>query len=136
MERLRDSNSGHVVFFANDGQASPRHIANYPTEVPMSVARTICLTIALASSGFLHAQSCSGGIDGGMDATGNQCTSPEVLAPYATQAGAPASTPVPASKRSDSTVAQHRRTKATTTKASAENALKHARSVAFHEDGK
>lgn len=72
-----------------------------------------------------------------MDATGNQCTSPEVLAAaYATQASAPASTPAPASKRSDSAVAKHRRTKATVTKASAENALKHARSVAFHEDGR
>ena len=101
----------------------------------MSVARTICLTIALASSGCLHAQSCSGGIDGGMDATGNQCTSPEVLATaYATQASAPASNPVRASKRPDSIVAQHRRTKATMTKASAENALKQVRGVAFHED--
>jgi hypothetical protein len=102
----------------------------------MSVARTICLTIALACSGCLHAQSCSGGVDGGMDATGNQCSSPEVVATYATQASIPASKPLRTTKRPDSVVAQHRRTKATMTKASAENALKHARSVAFHEDGR
>lgn len=102
----------------------------------MSITRTICLTIALSCSGVLHAQSCSGGIDGGMDATGNQCTPPEVLAAYAAQTSAPASTPVPASKRSDSAVAQNRRTKATMRKPSAENSLKHARSVAFHEDGR
>jgi ferredoxin len=101
------------------GQGSSGHIANYPTEILMSVARTIGLTIALACSGYLHAQSCSGGIDGGMDATGNQCSSAEVLAAYATQASVPASKPLRATKRPDSVVGQNRRAKVTMTKVSA-----------------
>lgn len=34
------------------------------------------LATAIVFSQSLHAQSCSGGIDGGMDATGNQCNAP------------------------------------------------------------
>lgn len=32
--------------------------------------------VALAAAPILHAQQCSGGADGGMDATGNQCNVP------------------------------------------------------------
>ena len=41
----------------------------------MSVRRTIILTAALALASPVGAQTCSGGADGGMDATGNQCGS-------------------------------------------------------------
>jgi hypothetical protein len=47
----------------------------------MNISRTIFLVVALTAAGGLHAQNCSGGPDGGMDATGNQCgTSTDVAA--------------------------------------------------------
>lgn len=39
----------------------------------MNVGRTICLVVILTAAGTLHAENCSGGPDGGTDATGNQC---------------------------------------------------------------
>ena len=39
----------------------------------MNVARPICLVTVLVLIAPLHAQTCSGGVDGGMDATGNVC---------------------------------------------------------------
>jgi hypothetical protein len=35
-----------------------------------------CIVVAFALAGPLHAQTCSGGVDGGMDATGNLCNFP------------------------------------------------------------
>ena len=42
----------------------------------MKLVKTLCLAIALGGAGSLQAQTCSGGSDGGMDATGNQCNAP------------------------------------------------------------
>ncbi len=50
----------------------------------MNIGRTICLVVALTAAGSLHAQNCSGGPDGGMDATGNQCSTPTDVANYTT----------------------------------------------------
>lgn len=52
----------------------------------MKLRYALVTTIVLALAGVAHATECSGGSDGGMDATGNQCTQ----APAATQAPAPA----------------------------------------------
>lgn len=38
------------------------------------------LVLAAVLAGPLHAQVCSGGNDGGMDATGNQCNTPNEVA--------------------------------------------------------
>jgi len=35
-----------------------------------------CVVVAFALAGPLHAQTCSGGVDGGMDATGSLCNLP------------------------------------------------------------
>lgn len=35
-----------------------------------------CIVVAFALAGPLHAQTCSGGVDGGMDATGSLCNAP------------------------------------------------------------
>ena len=35
-----------------------------------------CIVLAFALAGPLHAQTCSGGVDGGMDPTGNLCNLP------------------------------------------------------------
>ena len=35
-----------------------------------------CIVVAFVLAGPLHAQTCSGGVDGGMDATGNLCNAP------------------------------------------------------------
>ena len=35
-----------------------------------------CIVVAFVLAGPLHAQTCSGGVDGGMDATGSLCNSP------------------------------------------------------------
>ena len=43
------------------------------------------LATAIVFSQSLHAQSCSGGIDGGMDATGNQCNAPGSVMAYTTE---------------------------------------------------
>lgn len=50
----------------------------------MNIGRTIFLVVALTTAGSLHAQNCSGGPDGGMDATGNQCSTPTDVANYTT----------------------------------------------------
>ena len=56
----------------------------------MNIVYAFGLATAIASSQSLHAQSCSGGADGGMDATGNQCnTHHTVLALATTPAGIP-----------------------------------------------
>lgn len=39
----------------------------------MHLIRTIFFAAAVVCAGSIHAQGCSGGADGGMDATGNQC---------------------------------------------------------------
>lgn len=39
----------------------------------MNVRRTLLIATVAAVSGYVQAQGCSGGPDGGMDATGNQC---------------------------------------------------------------
>jgi hypothetical protein len=117
------------------GQGSSEQIANYPTEILMSVARTICLTIALACSGYLHAQSCSGGVDGGMDATGNQCNTPAELATYATGTGAFASKPMHPIERSDRAVAKRRQAKNAEARPSTDTVLKPAHSVVFQAGG-
>ncbi len=49
----------------------------------MSIHRMILLGSAAILAGSLHAQVCSGGTDGGMDATGNQCTDPGTAISYA-----------------------------------------------------
>ena len=46
----------------------------------MNRSLALCLFAVVASSPLVHGQSCSGGSDGGMDATGNQCNSPTSLA--------------------------------------------------------
>jgi len=40
-----------------------------------------CIVIAFALATPLHAQTCSGGVDGGMDATGSACNSPIAAVP-------------------------------------------------------
>lgn len=52
------------------------------TTVP---ALSLCLAAILAGS--VHAQVCSGGNGGGVDATGNQCNSPNDVAAYTTALG-------------------------------------------------
>jgi len=52
----------------------------------MKLRYTLVTTIVLAIAGVAHAADCSGGSDGGMDATGNECS---VTAP--TMAAAPVS---------------------------------------------
>lgn len=42
----------------------------------MQTLRVACLITAFVVAGA-HAETCSGGADGGMDDTGNQCTAPE-----------------------------------------------------------
>ncbi|MFO1313962.1 MAG: hypothetical protein U1F58_00015 [Burkholderiales bacterium] len=51
-----------------------------------TIARFVaCAVFALgiAAAGTAHAQACSGGPDGGMDATGNQCNDAALVAPQA-----------------------------------------------------
>jgi hypothetical protein len=59
----------------------------------MKLARTFCLAISLAGIGSLHAQGCSGGVDGGMDATGNQCNTARDVAAQAVEPATPRSSP-------------------------------------------
>jgi len=48
-----------------------------------------CVVVAFALAGPLHAQTCSGGLDGGMDATGNLCNFPvTTMLPASTEATA------------------------------------------------
>lgn len=56
----------------------------------MNIVYAFGLATAMVFSQSLHAQSCSGGADGGMDATGNQCNTPgniatRAVAPVAAQ---------------------------------------------------
>jgi hypothetical protein len=60
----------------------------------MNIRRTIVLLATLAMAASAHAQTCSGGPDGGMDATGNQCGS----SPVPTSSAAPAAA-IPAKAR-------------------------------------
>jgi hypothetical protein len=53
-------------------------------EIRMNIVYTFGLATAMVFSQFLHAQGCSGGADGGMDATGNQCSDPGSVATYTT----------------------------------------------------
>ncbi len=45
----------------------------------MNATRTMLIALALAFGGAVHAQGCSGGADGGMDATGSQCSDPRAV---------------------------------------------------------
>jgi hypothetical protein len=49
-------------------------------EIRMNIVYAFGLATAMVFSQSLHAQSCSGGADGGMDATGNQCSAPGSMA--------------------------------------------------------
>jgi hypothetical protein len=40
----------------------------------MKIDHALCFAILIAISEALHAQSCAGGVGGGMDATGNECS--------------------------------------------------------------
>ena len=40
----------------------------------MNISHTVCCMAMVMVSGALHAQGCSGGMDGGMDVTGNECS--------------------------------------------------------------
>jgi len=60
----------------------------HPQRSALSVLRALCAVSLLVNIGA-HAQVCSGGPDGGMDATGNQCNRPEGAGLY----GAGAETP-------------------------------------------
>ena len=48
----------------------------------MNIIRTIFLASTFAFAGSVCAQDCSGGTEGGMDATGNQCSQPERANPH------------------------------------------------------
>ena len=61
----------------------------------MNTQLTMIGAVVFAVAGAVHAQDCSGGTDGGMDATGNQCNEPRTVAV------GPAA---PAATRSDSAV--------------------------------
>jgi len=49
-------------------------------EIQMNKVLKFSLVLAAVLAGPLHAQVCSGGNDGGMDATGNQCNTPNEVA--------------------------------------------------------
>ena len=51
----------------------------------MKRALALCFFAAVSFSPLVRAQSCSGGGDGGMDATGSQCNSPNELRGDTTQ---------------------------------------------------
>lgn len=53
------------------------------------------VAFAIAFAGSVHAQGCSGGPDGGMDATGNQCSDPGGVAYTTAPAPAPLLTAAP-----------------------------------------
>lgn len=50
----------------------------------MKIIYAFGFAAAVVFSQFLHAQGCSGGVDGGMDATGNQCNGPVSETAYKT----------------------------------------------------
>ena len=51
----------------------------------MSIIRAACLAAVILVSASLHAQNCSGGPEGGMDATGSQCNAPGSVGEYPTE---------------------------------------------------
>jgi hypothetical protein len=59
----------------------------------MKLAQTIFLAISFAGIGTVHAQMCSGGIGGGMDATGNQCNTHGDVAVYTAEPATPRPNP-------------------------------------------
>jgi hypothetical protein len=50
----------------------------------MNKVHMFSLSLAAVLAGPVHAQVCSGGNNGGMDATGNQCNTPNEVAAFAT----------------------------------------------------
>ena len=68
---------------------------------------TLCIIwLSAVCATSLHAQVCSGGADGGMDATGNQCNDTAAVAPHAgAPAGASPQTPAATSTFNRSTAA-------------------------------
>ncbi len=56
----------------------------------MKFDHALCLAGLIAFSGALHAESCAGGVGGGMDATGNECND----ARWQTDASASVASPV------------------------------------------
>jgi len=63
----------------------------------MKIIRTLSLAAAVFLAAPLHAQVCSGGTDGGTDATGNQCNDPGAMASYVAPADAGSRAPAFAS---------------------------------------
>lgn len=64
----------------------------------MNIGHIIGLAAAVAFSQSLHAQGCSGGAGGGVDATGNQCSDGTTIRLYAD--GSDAASPLPTPKMS------------------------------------
>ena len=60
----------------------------------MNKVQMFSLSLAAVLAGPVHAQMCSGGNDGGMDATGNQCNTPNEVAAFATASAITAPTQV------------------------------------------
>lgn len=58
----------------------------------MNTIRTMLVAAAVALAASAHAQNCSGGPEGGMDATGNQCSQSN---PAAATAATPGMNPAP-----------------------------------------
>ena len=61
----------------------------------MKLVKTLCLAIAFGGAGSLQAQTCSGGSDDGMDATGNQCNAPRDVGGALSKSAISASSPPP-----------------------------------------
>jgi hypothetical protein len=53
-------------------------------EIQMNKAQMFSLSLVAVLAGPVHAQVCSGGNDGGIDATGNQCNWPSEVAAFTT----------------------------------------------------
>jgi hypothetical protein len=58
--------------------------SNWIWEIQMNKVQMFSLSLAAVLAGPVHAQVCSGGNDGGMDATGNQCNTHNEVAAFAT----------------------------------------------------
>jgi hypothetical protein len=58
--------------------------SNWIWEIQMNKVRMFSLSLAAVLAGPVHAQGCSGGNDGGIDATGNQCNTLNEVAASAT----------------------------------------------------
>jgi hypothetical protein len=66
----------------------------------MNQLHTLITAAALVLAASAHAQDCSGGKDGGMDATGNECNQPAPIVPAAqTPAKSVAARPTTAAAR-------------------------------------